>query len=51
LLGREDLADRLAVPVDDLDRILDHPLAPILERWRARAPGRGWAALETENTL
>jgi len=47
LIGREDLAERLSVPVDDLDQILEHhPLAPVLRRWQARAPGRGWAAFE-----
>ena len=44
-----ELAQRLAMPVDDLDRILGHPLAPILERWRATKPGYGWAALERTN--
>ena len=49
LIGREDLADRLAVPADDLDRILDHhPLAPILRRWQATKPG-GWAMDERVN--
>lgn len=51
LLGREDLAERLSVPVDDLDRILarTYPLAPVLRRWQARVPGRGWAAFEHSN--
>ncbi len=39
-IGPEEIAERLAAPVDDLDRILEHhPLAPILQRWAQRAAG------------
>ena len=43
------VADRLDMLVDDVAALIDHPLAPILERWRATKPGYGWAALERTN--
>ena len=46
LIGQEEIAERLAVPADDLDQILDHPLSGILRRWQATKPGHGWAAYE-----
>ena len=51
LIGREEIAERLAVPVDDLDRILAHPMAPVLQRWAQRAaePGTGMVWLERTN--
>ena len=54
LIGREDLADRLAIPADDLDRILKrHPMSGILRRWQERAasPGAGEVWLQRTNTI
>ena len=45
------IADQLDMAPDLVADLLDHPLAPILERWRATKPGCGWAALEHSNTL
>lgn len=51
LIGPEEVAERLAVPVDDLAQILDHPMSGILRRWaqRAAAPGTGMVWLERTN--
>ncbi len=45
------IADQLDMAPDLVADILarTHPLAPILERWRATKPGGGWAARERTN--